>query len=242
MNIGVYQGASALESLERWQNLISQNIASSSIPGYKKTDMSFEGVAFGQLQSGRGAAAQSAIMPVDDTKVSFETGYMSQTGNPTDFAIEGDGFFEVKDSVGNSLYTRDGEFHINTQNQLTTKNGSLVQGVGGAISLIPGGGDIAVDNGGQIYQGTQLVGRLKVVAFDDNSKLEKVNGGFLSGSASPKSAANSKIAQGYLEGSNVSAVDEMVNLIRVSRAQEANQKTITAYDERLGRVIQTFTR
>jgi len=226
-----------MSALERWQSLISQNIASSTVPGFKKTEMSFEGMAMGQLDK----SGQPAIVPVDTTQVSFETGTFAQTQNPTDLAIEGKGFFVVRDEAGQEIFTRDGEFHLDTQNQLVNKNGLMVQGVGGTITLIPGGGDLSVNSEGQIYQGSQLIDRVKVVAFEDNNQLTRVKGGFLQGNAQAQDSGSTKIVQGFLEGSNVSAIDEMVNLIQVNRAQEANQKVIQTYDARLSKVIQTFS-
>jgi flagellar basal body rod protein FlgG len=244
MNVGIYQGASAIDSLERWQAVISQNIASASVPGYKKTELSIQGLDYGTIQdraNGRGSS-QPAVMPADKLSVSFANGEMKRTGNPTDVAIGGKGFFELQQDDGSSLYTRSGEFSINTKGQLTSSTGQIVQGSGGPITLQPNGESVSIDATGQVFQGTQLAGKLKIVEFADNSKLQKVSGGFMAGSGeSPTPVTNPNTLQGYLEGSNVSAIDEMVRLIEVSHAQEANQKVISSYDSRLGRVIQTFT-
>lgn len=237
MNIGVYEGASAMGSLERWQALISQNISAATVPGFKKSEMSFEGVVMGQMEGTR----DNIVMPVDTTKVSFTSGTFAQTQNPTDLAIQGEGFFVIKDNSGNDIYTRDGEFHVNSNRELVNKQGYAVQGVGGGISLSADGGEIAINKQGQIYQGNQLVDRVRVMKFDDNSQLQRVQGGFLPGGAQALSADDAQVAQGFLEGSNVSAIDEMVNLIQVTRAQEANQKVIQAYDTRLDNVIKTFS-
>ncbi len=242
MDVGIYQGATALSALERWQDVLSQNIAAATVPGYKKTEVSINGQDFGILQDrANSSARQAAVMPVGTQKVSFMTGDMRRTDNPTDFSIGGDGFFSVREGDGKVRYTRNGEFTINSQSQLVTGSGEPVMGTGGPITVQPGGQSLSVDPSGKIYQGSQLVGTLAVVNFSDTSKLTKVSGGFHAGEgAQATNVIYPNISQGYLEGSNVSAIDEMVKLIQVSRAQEANQKVIAAHDNRLARVIQTF--
>lgn len=244
MNVGVYQGAAALDSLQRWQEIISQNIAASSVPGYKKTELSFEGVNYGTIQDREGAKyhTQAAVMPMGTAKTAFTNGVLSQTGVPTDFAIEGKGFFAVNDAEGNTIYTRDGEFSVNSAGQMVNKNGYTVQGSGGAINLSTSGGDLTVDSTGQIFQSNQMIGKLKVVDFADTNSLVKVSGGFQAPAGGATEVATPSVAQGMLEGSNVNGIDEMVKLIQVARAQELNQKSIQAYDDRLSRVIQTFSR
>lgn len=243
MDVGIYQGAMALSTLERWQDVLSQNIAAATVNGYKKSEVNVQGMAFGAIQDSANskAASAAAIMPMSGEKVSFLPGEMKRTGNPTDFAIGGNGFFAVRQSDGALRYTRNGEFSVNAQNQLVTASGEPVQGAGGPISLLPGGQEMSVDASGKIYQNNQLVGTLAVYDFADPSKLSKVSGGFKAEAGTQATQVSfPNIAQGHVEGSNVSAIDEMVKLIQVTRAQEANQKIITAHDQRLSRVIQTF--
>lgn len=244
MNVGIYQGAAAIGAMERWQAAISQNIAAATVPGYKGSDIAISGESFGQIQAridGKGGSTTASV-PVDRNNVSFLPGQMTRTGNPTDVALSGKGFFVVQEADGRLRYTRNGEFGVNTQNQLVSSDGNLVQGTGGTISLLPSGGEISISDSGQIYQGNTPVGKLRVVDFADTGGLTKVSGGFYAAGASvPNNVESSSMTQGYLEGSNVSAIDEMVKLIQATRAQEANQKVITSYDKRLGSAIQTFT-
>lgn len=245
MNVGIYQGASAISALEQWQTAISQNIASAAVPGFKETQFSLEGLDFGKIEEragGRGSS-QSAVMPTEKSNISFAAGSFQRTGNPTDVAIGGDGFFVVQDASGRLRYTRNGGFSSDANNQLVTASGETVQGVGGTISLLPGGGDVAISSDGQIRQNGQLVGKLKVVDFDDKSALTKVSGGFVCvNDGKAKTIDNPNISQGCLEGSNVSTINQMVELIQVTRAQENNLKAIQAFDSRLQKTIQTFTR
>ncbi len=241
MNVGIYQGASALTALECWQETLSQNIAASTVPGYKKDQISVGGIDYGALVDGASSGAASAVLPQSSSTVSFAPGTIQRTGNPNDVAIDSEGFFVVREASGKLRYTRNGEFEINASGQLTTSSGEPVQGTGGPISLLPDGGSLIINPDGQLYQGEQLIGRLRVVEFSDKSGLTKVSGGFYAGDASqPVETSNPRLSQGYLEGSNVSAINEMIQMIQVSRAYEANQKVLQAYDDRLGRVNQTF--
>lgn len=244
MNVGIYQGATALAALDRWQEVVAQNIANSSVPGYKASEMSVEGENYGTIQDRTGvrSSTQPAVMPINSVQTSFEPGSASRTGNPTDVSIGSNGFFVIQQGNGNMLYTRNGQFNTNASNQLINANGDLVQGVGGPIQLLSGR-EVSINQLGQIYQGNQLVGKLQVMNFSDTSKLTKVSGGFqASDDAAPTPDTNPNISQGYLEGSNVSGMGEMIKLIEATHAQEANQKVIQAYDNRMGKVIQTFTR
>ena len=113
---------------------------------------------------------------------------------------------------------------------------------GNTIDLIPGVGDPLIDQDGQVFQGEQLIAKLGVFVFDEPvSQLRK-----LEVVSSPKKKVLSqsqqkpqsfKVLQGFLENSNVSAIEEMIGLIEVSRAHEANQKMVQAFDENIGKAI-----
>ena len=241
MNVSLYQAASALNANARWQEVISENMASASIPGFKKQELTFEAVRAGMLSPNKAGGASSPVsLPATRTHLNFSPGDVRRTDGNTDFAIEGKGFFEVQLPSGNSAYTRDGEFKLNAQGQLVTKQGYLVMGEGGAIQLdrsLSTGMTVAPD--GTISQGAEIRGKLSVVAFNDPNLLTPTGGGFfLAKDPSVQTTeSNSILRQGYLEGSNTSAVGEMANLITVMRAYEANQKVVQMEDERMGRAI-----
>ncbi len=103
----------------------------------------------------------------------FSAGSMEQTGNPLDFAIEGEGFFAVQTAAGEA-FTRDGRFSLNTQGQIVTRNGDLVMGDGGPITLNPSGGAISVSREGTISQDGATAGTLRVSNFPTPAALERV--------------------------------------------------------------------
>ena len=242
MNVSLYQAASALNANARWQEVISENMASASIPGFKKQELSFEAVRAGMLTpNGAFASTQPVALPATRTSLNFSPGQIVRTDGNTDFAIEGKGFFEVQLPNGSTAYTRDGEFKINAQGQLVTKQGYLVMGDGGPIQIdrsLSTGINVAPD--GTVSQASETRGKLNLVSVNDPNLLTPAGGGFFiarNPALQTESDATSTIRQGYIEGSNTSAVSEMANLITVMRAYEANQRVVQMQDERMGRAI-----
>lgn len=242
VNVSLYQAASALNANARWQEVISENMASASIPGFKKQELTFEAVRAGMLTPNRSASlAQPVSLPATRSHINFSAGDVRRTDVNTDFAIEGKGFFEVQLPNGSSAYTRDGEFKLNAQGQLVTKQGFLVMGEGGPIQIdrsLTGALGVAPD--GTISQGSEVRGKMNVVTFNDPNLLTPTGGGFYLAknlALQPETDAASMIRQGFLEGANTSAVSEMANLISVMRAYEANQRVVQMQDERMGRAI-----
>jgi len=116
---------------------------------------------------------------------------------------------------------------------------------GNNIQTIPGGGDVTIDKEGLIFQNGQNIGQVGVFAFENPLlDLQKVGGGFVAKEVEtvpePANADQFTLMQGYLENSNVSSIEEMIGLIEVSRAHEANQKMIQTFDENIGKAIGTL--
>lgn len=239
MNVSQFQAASAMNASARWQELISQNLSASSIPGFKKQDMSFSAVQAGSL--GVPGMTQPAIVPTTKSATNFTPGELRATGGITDIAIEGRGFFEVQLPTGAKAFTRDGEFHLSAQGQLVTKEGYLVLGENGPIQLDrKNPGPVSISPRGDISQGSESVGKLKVVDFDNPGSLTAISAGYFQNTSPddvPKDLADASIRQGFLENANTTSVLEMVNLMGAMRSFEANQKSIQVQDERVGRVI-----
>jgi flagellar basal-body rod protein FlgF len=242
VNVSLYQAASALNANARWQEVISENMASAAIPGFKKQEISFEAVRAGMLSPNKSAAtAQPVALPATRTHLNFSAGEVRRTDVNTDLAIEGSGFFEVQLSNGTTGYTRDGEFKVNSQGELVTKQGHLVMGQGGPIQLDRNNSTathVAAD--GTVSQGSEVRGKLNLVSFNDPNLLTPISGGFFVAkdpALQPVDDTKTNVRQGFLEGSNTSAVTEMANMISVMRAYEANQRVIQMQDERMGRAI-----
>ncbi len=229
-----------MTALEQWQSSISHNIANSSVAGFKSTDVRMQ-----NSQSSKEVQFEAELdnaMVKAESKTNFQQGQIIASGKPLDFAIEGDGFFEVLLPDGDILYTRDGEFHINESNQLVNKNGYPVRSANGPLQLTPNGGALRIDPEGNAFQGQVQLGQIALTQIRDKDQLQPVSGGFVarSGEEFSTSPAEVTVMQGYIEAGNTNPIKEMVQLIAVSRAYEANQKVIQTGDRLLERATTTF--
>ena len=190
----------------------------------------------------------------------FTQGALKQTDNPFDLALEDKGFLCVQ--VGDQeRYTRNGAFLINREGILVTKDGHMVLGENGPINLKKN--NFVVDQDGVVWQNStfaddetrlvsleeneweniERVDRLKIVGFKRDRHLKKQGNSFWKDTAESgpatvlQQAARPKVRQGFLEGSNVNPVTEMVRMIEVNRTYEANQRLIQAEDGLLGKLI-----
>jgi flagellar basal-body rod protein FlgF len=238
VNMSVSQAAGALDGYSKWQEIIAENLASASVPGFKRRDISFSSL---QGAAAAGAISGTPAMPAAQAVTSFRPGDMRYTGVATDVAIESTGFFAVQLPNGTTAYTRDGEFKINAQEQLVTKQGYIVLGEAGDIRLDQNAlGSLSISSAGVVSQGMEAQGRIKVVDFNQPQLLTPMSGGcFLSENPQLIEAeiAHPSLRQSFLETSNTSTATEMVNLISAMRAFEANQRVIQVHDERMGRAI-----
>jgi flagellar basal body rod protein FlgG len=239
VNVSLVNASAAMNANARWQEVISENLSASAVPGFRRQQVSFETVQAGVMS--QQATAQHWAMPKVANSTSFEPGAMQPSGNPMHVAIEGSGFFEVQLADGSRAYTRDGSFQMNNQGNLVTKEGYLVQGDSGPIQLDRNNSQpITISPRGQISQGAETRGQLKLVSFGEPQRLTPITGGLFMANAPgllPETVREPAVRQGFLEGANTSPVAEMANLITAMRGFEANQKIVQLNDERMGRAI-----
>ena len=241
MEVGLYQSASAMDSFQKWQTAISQNLASASSAGFKKQIVAQESVSRGNI--GSFESQLQASLPVNRTKSSLQDGRLIPTEKPTDIAIQGEGFFQVESPNGQLVLTRNGEFFPNNAGLLVNNKGQLLQGTGGPINVNQGTGPLIITQAGDIFRGDAQIGSIPVVNVQNPDILQAVHGGFIippTAAVTAEPIDQPNILQGFTESSNVSPVLEMVNLIQVSQAHENNLKVISSIDTRLERAIQTL--
>lgn len=245
MNVSIYQAAAALSAFDRAQEVIAENMASTSVNGFKKQIPSFSAVQAGLIPASVASGVnQHFLLPNSTSTINFEPGQAKYTGSKTDLAIDGQGFFEVHLPQGGVYYTRDGEFKLNSKGQLVTKGGGLVMGDGGPLQFDMTRADkIAFAPSGEVMQGNTTVGKLKVVDFNNPQLLKVVgNGNFVAEDPAllPVPATNATVRQGFVEGSNASIMQEMASLLTNIRQYETNQRVIQMNDERMGHAIATL--
>ncbi len=244
MNVSLYQAAAAMNANARWQEIITENLAAGAVPGFRKREVSFSSVEAGLDPTATNAYGMHYTIPAASSGINVQQGESRATGNPMDFAIEGPGFFEAQLPNGNRAYTRDGELHLNATGQLVTKQGYTVLGDEGPVQLDPNNSAaIVVSATGEVSQGDQPRGRIKLVEFGQPQSLSPLGDGYFLANrpgdpgALPVKATHSALRQGFLEASNTSPTTEMASLITAMRLFEANQKVLQTQDDRMGRVI-----
>ncbi len=171
-------------------------------------------------------------------------GELQVTGRATDLALEGQGFFVVRDAQGHEYYTRDGAFRVDDKRQLVTSGGLAVQGSGGAITLDGKSFDFAQD--GSVIVDGNSPGKLRLVTFDDVNHLEHRGDGLLAAPddmpPQPVTDGAVTVTTGFLETSNVDAVQTLVDMIQAQRAFEIESKVLRANDELLSHSTNTLGR
>ena len=236
---GIYNNAANLNMIERWQASISQNLANSQAAGFKRSQFSVNTEPTSKTNS---AGVNAAIQPKSQERVDLSPGAIRRTDKDTDVAIDGPGFFQVQGTNGQMLYTRNGEFHFNTENTLVNTSGQALLGEGGPIVIDPDKGPITIAGNGTLSQGTNTLGKLPLYDFaKGEADLKQVAGGFLAkDGVAPTLVEKPLIVQGAIENSNVSPVNEMISLIMVSNAYQSSQKLMTSHDTLIAQAIQTL--
>lgn len=170
-------------------------------------------------------------------ETNFEQGQLIRTDNPLDFAIKGDGFFQIETEEG-TRYTRDGSFKLNGNKELITSEGYKVQGQYGDIIL--DGEEIALTSYGEIMVDGEIVDKLEVVNINNIRDLRKTERGLYKaedGIELEQETFEGQVFQGQLEKSNVDPIKEMIEMMTLYRGYESSQKMIKAYDETIGKAV-----
>ena len=240
MDVSLYQAAAAMNATAHWQDVIAGNLASASIPGGRRQEVSFSSVEAG-LAAHSGQTKSSYYITSANDVINFKPGEMKASGGPTDFALEGPGFFTVQLPNGQHAYTRDGEFRLNSQGQLVTKQGYPVLGSNGTLQFNPNNPTtITLSATGDLSQGQETVGKLQITEFKGSPRLTNIGSGFFRAddeSAKPFPAVSTQVRQGFVEASNTSPTTEMATLITAMRMFESNQKVLQMQGDRMSKVI-----
>ena len=232
---GIYIALSGAMLKSRNMDIFAQNIANANTTGYKKERISFRDYIIpvdnipGYRPDGRVMTELSGIV------TDFSEGSLIMTDNPLDLAINGEGFFALE----GDRYTRNGNFRINSDGYLVNQDGVKVLGDGGPVAVQ--GNNIDINPSGEIIVDDISVGRLKIVGFPDKGVLSKLSGGMFTAKEAGE-AVDSNISQGFLEGSNLNVIREMVQMLKSLREFESYQKMIQAFDEAASKTINEMGR
>lgn len=265
---GWYTGASGMLAQQRNLDVISNNLANVDTTGYKRdvgTIKNFpelllrrfndDGVythPFGATDIAPIIGKLGLGVEFNETFTQFEQGSLKQTDVPSDIALEGEGFFAIETPNG-ERYTRNGNFMLGVEGYLMTKEGYPVLGENGRLFLQDT--EYTVNANGEIHTRpfanpeaeSVLLDRLKIVEFENDRFLKKQGHSlyyetrFSGPPIAAEGPARPVAVQGFVEASNVNVVNQMVRMIEVNRAYEANQKTIQSGDAMMGKLWNEVT-
>ncbi len=243
MNRGLYTAVSAMITGLVRQEAISHNLSNVRTTAYKAdraglTD--FPSLLLTQVKDGRsvtrvGQAGTGVSLAAITTD--FETGPVNLTDNPLDFAVAGEGFFQIQTDDG-IRYSRDGRFHKGALGRLLTVDNHVVLGADGPITLPDGA--VTVNAMGDIFVDDELVAQFSMVKFEDKTALQKAGQTMFSAdqaAAQPMDSQDVQVYQGYLEGSNVDPTQMITEMMTVMRAYQLSQRMVQYQDGINGRAV-----
>jgi flagellar basal-body rod protein FlgF len=244
MPYGMYISAEGAQAQAQRLQTIANNLANVETAGFKRDVATFqarfaEAIQRGEDYSGsRGLNDIGGGVKIIGTQTDFSGGTLRSTSMPTDFAINGEGFFQVRGKDGGVYLTRAGNFSLDPQGRLVTQGDLPVLDDGGAEIVIDGTQPWEVHSGGRIVQdgGSINIGLAEVQSLGD---LVKVGSNLFRslGPAAQTPAAERDIRQGFLEESGANPTREMMAMIETTRAFEANTKLIQYQDGMIGGLV-----
>ena len=253
----LYTAATGMDAQQLKMDVISNNLANASTTGFKKVRAEFEDLLAETIHgaSAPGASGGGGPVPLQvglgvqtgTTSRAFAQGDLTTTQNPTDVAIQGAGFFRVQQLSGDPGYTRAGNFSLDATGRLVTQHGEVVDpGItvpAGATNLtIKADGTVSVTMSGSTTPSD--IGKINLYTFANPGGLSAIGNNLFAPSAgsgeaqsaTPGLAGAGTLAQGVLEGANVQAVQEMVEMIAAQHGYELNSKVIQSADQMLQRL------
>jgi flagellar basal-body rod protein FlgG len=253
----LYTAATGMNAQQANIDNIAHNLANVNTTGFKKSRIEFEDLVYQQTQlpgtptSTANEAPVGLEMGLGTRSVAsardFSAGNLTSTNNPLDVAIEGAGFFQVQMPDGTIGYTRSGNLHLSGQGQLVTTEGYQILP---ATSVPANATSIAISKDGIVsvalpgQSAAQQIGTIELASFQNPAGLNAIGGNLYQATTAsgdpttgvPGVNGIGTLAQGFLEDSNVSVVESMVNMIMGQRAYEANSRVVKAADEMLQEV------
>jgi flagellar basal-body rod protein FlgG len=251
---GLFTSASGMTGQQFLIDTIANNLANVNTNGFKKVRVDFQDLLYQTIKPAGSSTDQNTRVPsgiqvghgtrVADTQRIFSQGNLRLTENPLDLVIEGDGFFRVQLADGSDVYSRDGSFTLDENGQIVTSDGYLLQP---ALTIPEDATDVSVGKDGTVSvkiagnTDTQEVGQILLTDFINPAGLKAVGQNLFTETtasgppieSTPGQDGLGQITNGYLESSNVSVVEEMVQLIIGQRAYEINSKVVQTCDEML---------
>jgi flagellar basal-body rod protein FlgG len=249
----LYSAASGMTAQQINIDNIANNLANANTAGYKSRRAQFQDLLYQSMVAPGSSSGQSTVVPAGlqlglgtraaSNEINFQQGSFTSTSNPLDLVIQGLGFFQIKQQSGEIAYSRNGSFQLDSTGNLVTPDGNTLQPQitipAAAQSInIAADGTVTYVLPGQTQ--AQNAGQITIATFQNPAGLSSLGDSLFSPTDASGAAivgtpgsteGQGTILQGYTEQSNVSVVDEFINMITSQRAYEANSKVVKAADE-----------
>ncbi|PLX67828.1 MAG: flagellar biosynthesis protein FlgG [Denitrovibrio sp.] len=235
---GLYTATSGMAMQQKRMDIIASNLANINTVGHKKEIPVFSEYIPNKTEHTNDIIRDSdynkminSTVRLHDIKVSFEQGYLKETGQELDMALGNPKAFFAVDTPFGIRFTRDGSFTTNDRNELTTMEGyNIVSNINTAQAVRIPEGAVVTEEGDILVDGAPI-GAIDILEFEDTANLQKSGKNlYIAVDALPQPAENPGLITGYLEGSNVNPIDEMVRMIEASRGFESYSKIIASFE------------
>lgn len=243
---GLYTAYTGMIQQEKRMDVLTNNLANADTNGYKKegaTAQSFDALlAFKIKDATEGYRTAKRIgynnpgVKIGEGYTDFSQGPMKETANPYDIALTDKGFFKVefvsKSGESKIMYTRDGNFTVDAEGYLLTRDGDhVLDDKDQYVKVKTNAGTTEINISGQIIQDGVVTAKIGTTDFEDYNYLKRYGENYFEAiDGATEKASSAKMYAGFLETANISIVSEMVDMITVSRAYDSNQKLITTID------------
>lgn len=244
---GLYTAYTGMANEQKRLDIIANNLANAATVGYKEenvTNQAFDDVLVSKVRDSseayndRPIGRMSLGVKLGEAYTNYSQGSLRQTGQTYDLALEGKGFFALsvmdKDQNADIKYTRNGSFTMTKDGHIVDTDGNSLMGESGEVIIPTDTAELLVDATGGIYADGEYVDTLLIADFEDYDYLIKSGDTMFEAlEGALEMPATATVIQGFTEQSNVNVVSEMVEMISVTRAYEANQKVIQSIDQTL---------
>jgi flagellar basal-body rod protein FlgG len=249
----LYSAASGMTAQQMNVDNIAHNLANANTTGYKTRRAQFQDLLYQTVVQPGSASGQQTTVPTGlqvglgtraaSNEILFTQGSFAQTDNPLDMVIQGKGFFQIRRPSGELAYTRSGAFHLDKDGNIVTQDGNPLEP---QITLPSAALQISIGQDGTVsytlpnQAAAQQAGQIQLATFVNPAGLNSIGGNLYlptdsSGDPTVGTPGGQEglgsVLQGYTEQSNVSVVEEFINLIVAQRGYEANSKVVKAADE-----------
>jgi len=228
-----------MRALVTTQDNVANNLANVSTPGFKSLREVYQGRQMGINTRAWGRGCIGGGVALSAVQKDLSSGAIQPTGGPLDVAIDGPGFFVVEGLQGESMYTRNGRFHLNRDSELVTQAGWRILDPDGR-PIVVRGADVSIRNDGSVFADGVEMGRLDLVEFERPGMVRPVGMSLYMATedaGGPFAAAESTLAPKAVEMSNVNVVREMIRMMMGLRQYEAAYRAIRIIDESVNLVV-----